>query len=80
MGATNRPESKTDAKKIDEYEIAIKDERLVIIGGSDEATAAAVMQLIDSVCALSEDDACFFQESMEYLPMMELLEGHRFPV
>ena len=74
VGVTNRPESKTDAKKIDEYEIAIRDERLVIIGGSDEATAAAVMQLIDSVCALSEDDAYFFQESMEYF------QGSAYPI
>lgn len=74
VGVTNRPESKTDAKKIDEYEIAIRDERLVIIGGSDEATAAAVMQLIDSVCALSKDDAYFFQESMEYF------QGSAYPI
>ena len=49
IGATNRPESVKyyETLRADDYVIAIKEKQIVIVGGSDKATEAAVKEFID---------------------------------
>ncbi len=48
IGSTNRPESAEaiDGKKVGDYAISISGEKVVIVGGSDDATALAVTRFL----------------------------------
>ena len=50
VGATNRPASEKYYEKLrsDDYVIAVEENQIIIVGGSDEATAAAVEDFINN--------------------------------
>ena len=85
VGFTNRDASAEVAqgiKKVDEYAVSAVGERLVIVGGSDEATAEAIKYLIGKISALSAEDAYFFKASMAHTqkseyPIDKIMIGER---
>ena len=83
VGNTNRAESQTSYNDItDTYDftVTISNEQLVLAGGSDTATAAAVEYLLDLAKELPAEQNYFFNESMTHVskgkyPIAKLMIG-----
>lgn len=66
VGRTNRPESEElfNGLAYDDYVIAVKNEKLIIIGGNDDATAQAVAEFSKSIDKLESGEDLTLEEGI----------------